>query len=1427
MSGTTATRRIPTLSGRSRRRSAGALVRIAGIAAVMVAATGSVVLQPATARASTALPMAPKWVSTSPLTPHRPASCPPLRGDPNTATPGQPQVSTGTVPWPPPPAGTNPDHYSAYARTPTQFPPVRPSNWAQGGGNWKLTSARSTNPLVDKNPEELCGVRGNSVDTAWQVSTGRPTTVIAITDSGIEWCDPGIVDKIFLNQAALPLPQNAQGLTKPQLQARGVSFSDQNPYDLLDSGVLNAAQYQNDPRVLSVAKDYGGLFCSQPRGPYPAQPGLVSPEDLIRAFGTPTLPGGAPNPYYYGHSGPSGFTEAIAGWNFVNNNNNPYDVVHYDHGTGEAQDSTGAANSPTQEVGTCPNCMVMPIRVGDSFIASANAFAQGVLFAVDSGASVVQEALGTYDITNTARQAIGYAQAHGVPVVASAADEQAQHHNAPAVLAHTIVVNSTTNTPTANGVPLFTPPSYLYLNGCTNYGANIAVTVESASCSSEATGKTGGIVGLAESAATNAMHQGKLAPYPGLTTVTGQPVALSANEIRQLVTMAADPVNFQTAAPPYGLPDNNTVIAPVPTRRYPSQPGFDIYTGYGRINAARITQWIAAGMIPPQSEITSPGWFHLYSPTQTLTLRSLVGTTRAKSWRYQVDVAPGAQPAPGTWHLVHLSGTHSGVRHVTTVIPMSDVAALFPPSARASGFTGGPVGIDGRPQPNRFTFSVRVVVQDVSAGVTHGMIGISRRAEFLHADPTLLPGYPKRFPSSIDAPPTLAPIGPGGTNVLMVATAGGTINALLPNGQELPGWPVHTAALPYHGAEPAFASGAVTAVPRGEIIGGLAVGDLAHAGGNALDVVASDLSGRVYAWNAQGQMLPGFPVQTDPAYSSPSASNAQNRLLPGILPAPALADLTGNGQLDIVAASMDRHVYAWQPDGRPVPGWPVLVVDPAEVASVNPVTNQVTFKPGSNVTQGTKLVDTPAIGNLNGGTGPPDVVVGANEEYLGAVNASIANPLNTALGKLFDASGLLPTANSRVYAIRPSGAAGSVPAGAANPPGYPNPGAFLPGWPASVGVFDSSLLPVLGDGVTGSPALADLGGNGQLEVGVASSAGPAYVLSANGTSYLGTGPDGKPKVLSTMPTGPLSNSIGAVPSIPALGMPVFAPLGTGAGGSVLAPGVSMVMPALSLGKALDVALPAEQYPHDNQVDAWTVSPGALQGHFDAAYPQVMNDLQFVVSPIVADVGGASAGPYVVEGSATYDLRAISASGAEAPGFPKFTGGWMVNSPSFGPFGDLADQVVAAGTREGELFVWSTPTSACASSGPWPREHHDLYNTSNLSATGTPAAVPPASCPGGTTGIVPPVPGLPTGSCLNVSQNLLYPTSATDKPTTTSVCVPGGSPPRQLLPPLSGLLGSVTVTQGQQPLQATVTVTTPHRSPAPGQPSPARLSGTGP
>jgi hypothetical protein len=1317
----------------------------------------------------------------------RPQGCAASNGDPNAANDGAKQSPTGTVPWPPAPEGVDPDNYAAYLHTQAVGGfPERPANWADGGGNWKLTSARTSDTNVSENPQELCGVEGNSVDKAWETTTGRPDTVVAITDSGIEWCDTPVVDKVHLNEAALPYPENSQGLTKPQLEASPYdkSFTDADPYDLYGSGVVNVAQYAQDPRVLDYTSSaYGGLFCKT----------FMSPEDLIRTFGNPASPwyyptagtgtGAIEQPPYPGQQ-PPGFTEAIAGWNFVDDTNDPYDDVLYGHGTGEAEDATAAADS-VGEVGACPDCTVLPIRVGESFIAEGNAFAQGVLFAVDSGASVLQEALGTIDITTTAAQAIAYANAHGVPVISSAADEEAEHHNEPGDLPGTIVVNSSTQGLSQGGTSLYQPASYLYLNGCTNYGANVAVTVESASCSSEATGKTGGITGLIESEAKNLLQSGPggLSAYPGLTTVSGAPVALSTTEVRELIEMSADPVDFQTPVVPSLAdaattlpepPDNNAVVFPYPTTRYPSQPGYDMYTGYGRIDAASILSWLAQGKIPPEASFGEMQWFQTYDPaSQSVDVPLTAAAVRTPgTYHWELQYGVGTQPGDDDWYdITGGSGTGgpggSSVSQTVTLAPslLQQIAARLPASDNGTGAAG-------TPEADAPAFTLRLVVTDAK-----GLVGMDRRTEYLDHDPTLLTQaalQPSQgagvgpvtqpataFGGSVDAAPTLAPIGPRGENALVVATADGTVHAYIPQEagghatlDELPGWPVSTEEIPgqteISANEPAYTSGQVTATPHCSIVGGIAVGALAGGSGPP-DVVASDMCGYVYAWNASGQLLPGFPVRTNPAFSqdpAPFASTSagqdyasdprdpNNRLLPGILGAPALADLTGGGQLDVVVSSLDRHVYAWTPAGQPVPGYPVLVVDPSVVQSVDSTSDHVTFKPGVNVQMGSMILDTPAIGNLDAGNGPPDLVLGTDEEYgcdpasvpganLGLDTSepncaiSVVNTVNYGLDALAGGLGLLNPANSKIYALAPTGTDTPAPGsttGCAEGTAQPAACAILPGWPASMVDLDAGLLPDVADGTTASPALADLSGNGKLDVGDMTSVGPAYIFTPSGASYLGTGPDGEPITLSMAAAGAAANSHD-LPSIPALGMPIFAPLGPAA------PGTSFIAPAASLGKALDAALPAEQYGNDNQLDAWSPSIGTMQ----AAFPQVMNDLQFFNQPIVADVGGADAGPYVVEGSATSDLRAINAEGLEAPGFPKFTGGWMVNSPSFGAFGSLADQVVVAGTRDGDLFVWSTSTPATAPSGPWPREHHDLENTSNLDASSS--ALPVVGLPG--------------------------------------------------------------------------------------------------
>ena len=129
----------------------------------------------------------------------------------------------------------------------------------------------------------------------------------------------------------------------------------------------------------------------------------------------------------------NGFVDDMVGWDFLDDDNDPFDDVQYGHGTGEARDSSGEADNGG-DIGACPNCMVIHMRVGDSFIADSNRFAQAAIYATDNGVDVIQEALGTLNNSSLSRAAVEYAYEHGVTVIASAADEAAQHHNWPSSL---------------------------------------------------------------------------------------------------------------------------------------------------------------------------------------------------------------------------------------------------------------------------------------------------------------------------------------------------------------------------------------------------------------------------------------------------------------------------------------------------------------------------------------------------------------------------------------------------------------------------------------------------------------------------------------------------------------------------------------------------------------------------------------------------------------------------------------------------------------------------------------------------------------------------------------------------------------------------------------------------------------------------------
>src|SRR3954447_2598677 len=439
-----------------------------------------------------------------------------------------------------------PDDYSKYYLAPSDPVP----NDLGGKLDWMYSSTPASpgpgqpvNPLtLDK--RELGGVRGawvvdrdRSAPQAWATTTGRPDVTIAVLDSGIMWNNWGKPEgqvrvKIRLNAGEVPLPQaDRTTSTDPLVPDCAALAARAGKRDLNGDGVFNVIDYACDKRVDPQPEHgVGARLNGDPKGPP-----VLDPEDVIIAFSDGTDADG------------NGYTDDIAGWDFLDDDNDAFDDVQYSHGSGEIMDSGGEADNGG-DLGSCPNCTVLPLRVGTSFVAEVNRFALATMYATDNGVDVVQEALGTLNKSKLGLDSIKYAYDHGTTVIASAADEAAQHHNWPSSYPYAIVVNSVTHSGETDPA---TPTSYLQFNGCTNFSSRITLAIPSVSCSSDATGRSAGMAGLVYSAALNAHERGQLGSNPRCTRVDGSPCLITPNEVRQVMAsgtwdgvQAADDVNF-------------------------------------------------------------------------------------------------------------------------------------------------------------------------------------------------------------------------------------------------------------------------------------------------------------------------------------------------------------------------------------------------------------------------------------------------------------------------------------------------------------------------------------------------------------------------------------------------------------------------------------------------------------------------------------------------------------------------------------------------------------------------------------------------------------------------------------------------------------------------------------------------------------------
>ncbi len=913
----------------------------------------------------------------------------------------------------------------------------------------------------------------------------------------------------------------------------------------------------------------------------------------------------------------NGYPDDIAGWDFFEDDNDAFHTLDGDlghHGTGVLQDAGAEGDGGGGSIGLCPNCALLPVRTGDSIITDGTRSAEAILYAADQGAVVISQALGAMSVPDVARAAVAYAYDHDMLVVGAAGDENQYHHNFPAAIDDALFVKSVKY----EGASPTGAYSFFNTINCNNYGPRLVLSASSDACATGATAKITGMVGLLQS--------------------VGQDLALDpplrAGEVTQLLTSTADDIWLSEA-------DRAEASA------YPSAEGWDGFHGYGRADVANAVDALVAGRIPPVVRITSPRWFEARDIDRDplLAVDAEVTAARSSAVTWTLEVGHGGDPRE--WEEV--ASGEGEVDGAVASVDLSGWSLSEPaePSAEEDVVTR-------LERAHQAGLTLRLRATDAG-----GVVGEARKYIELTRDPDLLPGFPMRLESSAEASPQLVDLeGNDGVFEIVVATSSGELTVLRGDGSTLPGFPVSTAVIerPWVTGAPAYASGAVPQ-PRESIVATPAVGDIDGDGGPEL--VVGTLEGRLWAWHVDGSLVDGFPytqVGRDPAVLD--STHIFDR---GFMGAPALADIDGDGVLDIVAGGGDQYLYVVDGHGQDVGPYPIELCHPT-VCDV----------------AGARIIASPTVADIDG-DGDIDIVLGTNEGANGGTD--------------------------------------SVTHGIDGPTGQPLAG--FP-WTTTGLIAQALLLPVIGEGHPASTAVADLDGDGDLELLDPIMLGQTDLVHHDGSvaadlSYV------EPDYAS-------GNNVTLAPSLLQLSThPAFGDLdGDGVPDAVIGGTSPLWVASIAASSWMDA-----QHP----VAAWSGATGA----YLPGWPRQIEDLQLLMAPAIADVSGDGR-PEVIYASAGKLVHAWDGEGVEAPGWPKATGQWILGSPAVGDVDGDGWLDVVLTTRDGTLWAWRTAGRA-DQAVQWQSAFHDARNTGSYE---TPLPVQAGPADVGDSGV--PATGGYTGGC---------------------------------------------------------------------------------
>ncbi|HEY2386967.1 MAG TPA: hypothetical protein VGK30_08405 [Candidatus Binatia bacterium] len=1057
-------------------------------------------------------------------------------------------------------------------------------------------------------------------------SLGRPDTVVAYIEGGVNYWRNGnteLIKKIYINRAEV--------MANPVCAARYVDNGD--PW-------FNVLDFPGTP-------DHNGN-------------GILDPEDLIIECENGVDDDG------------NGYVDDISGWDFYNQQNNPHsqDVTYGHHNTqmlaGEAAINDGG------RIGACPLCMVMPIRAGSEALDRSDDLAQAFLFAADSGAASVASLTADLGYSSFMREAQEYLWRHDVVVAESSNDFDSTDHQGGMYWPHAVAGNGVVKD-TEGSLPLVpgcipgTPlcPStdvatrtFRQRSGETSWGTRNMVSVSGTASTSASTGTLGGVLGLFQSYGRTAAELGYVSS------------PLTGPEIIQLMIATASDID----------PSDYTFVP----NAWPTHVGWDLQTGYGRINVARFQSELRQGRIRPVAWLDSPEWFSLYDPTVQTTV-PVYGHTEARrapggTYTWTLEWALGAEPT--SWSTIAAGTRNAPFDGKLGDLDLSAISAAY----------AAPFALSNDKQlstTEQYTVTLRVRVSyDKTPGVT--LSGEERRSIAVHHDPDAMAGFPHRVRSGAACAGGYAPAGgpagycysPGGESQpalvdlaglghlqLVYGDSDGFVHAVDPTtGAELPGFPAatDTTVVEKPGGWPGVNPGHEP-VPIN-----VAVGDLDHDGN--LWIVAATSTGKLYVWGADGARRPGWPVKPAAGVvplESPRIPREYSRLPhEGLFAAPILSDWDGDGTLEIIEAGYDGHIHLYHANGSELTSgnWPIQVRVPDSVPISRPTLNNPTDTRTPIRMQDFRISSSPALAQLDD---DPELEIVVRSQMSDTFPSTDIEALS-GVGHLmaFDHDGTyLWTANMDSFAF-----------------------------------YYGSAQEFITEG-SNSPAVADIDGDGKDEVvSNAVFSTSAYAFKGDGTAF-GAGqwtspPIGPPNPALPIPDLPLSFTTSGAFGLFG-GTLTYAQTGSGA--------VSIIGALLTAGSGLPIL---------NKERAWTAATGTIVPGFPASF----QGLNFLSAPIIADVTGDGLAE-IIDGGDSSAMHAFGVGGLQAPlsGFPKFTNGWVLWSPAVGDLDSDGTVELVTNTREGNTFVWHTAGLASANTEWW-RYRHDEWNTGRYGVDSRPPGI---------------------------------------------------------------------------------------------------------